>query len=245
MGVVEGGPENLAARNVLEGRGDPPPHLHLAGIDRLGGAETRQGGAEGADQEDRLDHVAPRLLDRQRSKLAVVERAFGHDAVDGERQLFRNLGQRNLGNLAIAAALMREQPMGVLDGALASLDRNVHILSSSRDQLRGAGYRDDAIIMDQHDIDAARKQRGVDGKPLEQIVRLDHRLQQRGTVDAGTAQLISRALRQAFDLQDQRGRAVRIFVAAERKVIQRPKRLRVSDQREAAIVESLTTGALV
>jgi len=27
--------------------------------------------------------------------------------------------------------------------------------------------------MNQHDIDAARKQRGVDGEPLEQITRLD------------------------------------------------------------------------
>ena len=66
VGVIEGRSENLASRNVLECRGNPAAHLHPAGIDRFGRAEARQGGAEGANQEDRLDHVAARLLDRER-----------------------------------------------------------------------------------------------------------------------------------------------------------------------------------
>ena len=57
----------------------------VAGIDRLGRAEARQGGAEGAHQEDRLDHVAARLLDGERRKFAVIQRAFGHHAIDAER----------------------------------------------------------------------------------------------------------------------------------------------------------------
>ena len=93
MGVVEGRPEDLAAGNVLEGRGHPPLHPHRAGLDRLAGAEARQRGAEGADQEDRLDQIAARLLDGERRELAVIERAFAHDAVDGERQAARRSGR--------------------------------------------------------------------------------------------------------------------------------------------------------
>ena len=126
MGVVEGRAENLPARNILEGRGNPPAHLHRAGIDRLGGAKARQRRAERPHQEDRLDQVAARLLDRERRKLAIVQRAFGHDAVDAERKLLGDLGQRQLGHITVAAPLMRQQAMGVLDGALASLDGNIH-----------------------------------------------------------------------------------------------------------------------
>ena len=112
MGIIEGGAEDLAARNILEGRGNPAGDPHPAGIDRLGRAETRQRRAEGADQEDRLDHVAARLLDGERRKLAVIERAFAHHAVDGEPKLLGDLGERHLGNVAIAAPLMRKQAGG-------------------------------------------------------------------------------------------------------------------------------------
>ncbi len=195
MGVVEGGAENLAARNILEGRGNPAAHLHPAGIDRLGGAEARQRRAERAQQENRLDHVAARLLDGKRRELAVVQRALGHHAIDGEAELSGNLVQREFGNLTVAAALMRQQAMGVLDGALASLDGDIHALASLCDQPRGAGYRDDGIVGHQHHIDAARKQRGVDGEPLEQIRRLDRGLQHGCAVDAGAAQFECGTLR--------------------------------------------------
>src|SRR6202043_1221133 len=109
MGVVEGRPEDLAARNILEGGGNPPPHLHPPRVDRLGRAETRQGGAEGADQEDRLDHVATRLLDRQRSELAIVQRAFAHHPIDGKAELAGYLRKPEFSNIGIAAPLMREQ----------------------------------------------------------------------------------------------------------------------------------------
>ena len=107
MGVVKGGTENLTAGDVLEGRGNAAAYLHPGGVYRLAGAEPRQRGAESANQEDRLDQIAARLLDRERCKLAVVERAFGHDAVDTERQLLGDLAERDLGNVAIAAPLMR------------------------------------------------------------------------------------------------------------------------------------------
>src|SRR5258708_14181739 len=126
MGVIEGGAEDLAAGNILEGRGNPAPNLHLAGIGRLRGAEARQRGAEGADQEDRLDHVAARLFHGERREFAIIQRALGHDPIDTERELFGYLGEREFRNVTIAAALMRQQAMGVLDGASASLDRNIH-----------------------------------------------------------------------------------------------------------------------
>ena len=81
-----------------------------AGVERLGVAEARQRGAVGAQQEDRLDQVAARLLDGQRGELAVVERALAHDAVDGERQLLADLREVSSGTRRVAAPLAREQP---------------------------------------------------------------------------------------------------------------------------------------
>ena len=66
VGVVERRPEHLAAGQVLEGRRDAAAQRHRRGVDRFGEAEARQRGAIGAHQEDRLDQVAARLLDRQR-----------------------------------------------------------------------------------------------------------------------------------------------------------------------------------
>src|SRR5712664_243855 len=107
MGVVESRPEHLTTRNILEGRGDPAAYLHPSGIDRLGRTEARQSGAERAQQENRFDHVAARLLDREGCEFAIVQRDFG--------------------NVAITATLVRQQPMGVLDGAFASLDGDIHV----------------------------------------------------------------------------------------------------------------------
>ena len=51
-------------------------------------------------------------------------------------------------------------------------------------------------------------------------------------VDAGALQLDHGAIRQAFDLQDQRRRTIRIFIAAEREAIERRQVLRIADQRK-------------
>ncbi len=76
VGVIEGGAEHLAARNVLVGGGDAPFHAHAAGVHRRAVAEAGQGGAEGAHEEDRLDEIAARLLDGERGERAVIKRAF-------------------------------------------------------------------------------------------------------------------------------------------------------------------------
>src|SRR4029453_10555008 len=131
-GLVEGRPENLAPRDILEGGGNPAAHLHLPGVDRLTGAEARQGRSEGADQEDGLDHVAARLLQRQRRQLAVIERSLRHDPIDAEAELLGYLREREFGNVTIAAALMRQQTVGVLDGSFASLDGHIHASISLR-----------------------------------------------------------------------------------------------------------------
>src|SRR2546426_4797977 len=99
---------------------------------------------------------------------------------------------------------------------------------------RGARDRDNGIVVHQHDIDTARKQRSVNRKPLEQIFWLDRGLQRSRAVDARTLQFENRTVRQTFDLQDQRRRTIGILVAAEGKTIERRKILRVSDQRKAA-----------
>ena len=68
--VVEGRPEHLAAGKVLVGRRHAPFGMHGGGVDGARVAETRQGGAVGAHQEDRLDEIAARLHDGERCELA-------------------------------------------------------------------------------------------------------------------------------------------------------------------------------
>ena len=83
--------------------------------------------------------MSPRAcFERQRRQLAVVKRTFRHDPVDAEAELFGYLRERKFGNVAIAAALMRQQTVGVLDGALASLDGHIHASVSLRGKPRGA-----------------------------------------------------------------------------------------------------------
>ena len=126
MGVVEGRPEHLAAGQVLERRRDAATKRHRLGVERLGEAEAGQGGAIGAGEEDRLDQVAARLLDRQRGDLAIVERAFAHHPIDGERKLLVDLPRLDLGDAAVAAPLVGEQGVGVGDRPLAAFDRDIH-----------------------------------------------------------------------------------------------------------------------
>src|SRR3546814_1652874 len=44
--VVEARPQQLAARQVLVGRRNAPPHRHPRGVERLAGTEARQRGAK-------------------------------------------------------------------------------------------------------------------------------------------------------------------------------------------------------
>ncbi len=126
MRVIERRPQHLSARQVLECGRDAPAYGHRAGVDRLAGAEPRQGGAERAEQKDGLDEIAARLLDRQRRKLAIVKRAFVHHSVDCERELLFDLRERQLRNGPVSAPHFRKQSVRVLDGALAALGRYVH-----------------------------------------------------------------------------------------------------------------------
>ncbi len=130
VGVIEGRAEHLSARQVLEGRRDAAFDVHRGGIDRLRGAETGERGAVGADEEDRLDHVAARLLDGERGKLAVIERALAHHPVDCERELLGNLLEAELRHGGIAAARCGEQCVRILDGAFSALDCDVHQAAS-------------------------------------------------------------------------------------------------------------------
>jgi hypothetical protein len=68
MGVVVGRAQHLAARHVLEGRRDAPLGHHGRRVEGQRIAEARQGRAIGAQQEDRLDQVAARLLDGERGQ---------------------------------------------------------------------------------------------------------------------------------------------------------------------------------
>ena len=132
MGVVVGRAQHLAARHVLEGRRDAPLGHHGRGVERQRIAEARQGRAIGAQQEDGLDQVATRLLDGECGERTVVAGALGHHAIDGEPELLVDLFQRELGDVAIAAALVGHKVEGMGDGRLAPFDCDVHVSSPRR-----------------------------------------------------------------------------------------------------------------
>ncbi len=131
MRIVESGAEELASGKVLVGRRNAPVDAHLGRVERFGIAEARQGRAIGAQEEDRLYEVAPRLLDRQRGKVAVVERALGHDAVDGQSELLHDLRECQRRNRAVAAPALVEKLVRVGDGGFAALDCYIHLSSQA------------------------------------------------------------------------------------------------------------------
>src|SRR5216683_3220367 len=89
-------------------------------------AEPRQRGAIGTHQEDRLDQITARLLDGECGEFAIIQRAFAHHAIDGERELLGNLVEAKLRHRWIAPAHRGQQRMGILDGALSALDGHIH-----------------------------------------------------------------------------------------------------------------------
>ena len=152
-------------------------------------AEARQGRAIGAQQEDRLDQIAARLLDRQRRELAVVERAFGHHAVDRQAELLVDLLERELRHGAVAAPFLGEQPsalaMAVSPPLTATyMSASTAMLRGSAQQLRAGG---------EDEIDAAGEQRLV-GAPMRARSRRAGRRRRRSPhLDAGAAPSAGRA----------------------------------------------------
>ncbi len=137
VGVVEGRPQQLTAGEVLERGRQATVELHVRGVDGQAGAEARQRGAIGAQQEDRFDQIARRLLDRQRSQLRVVQRPFAHDPCYRQRQLLTDLLDVEFSDAGVATTPAGQQAVSVIDGLFATLDRDVHQAHSCTRVLRG------------------------------------------------------------------------------------------------------------
>ena len=86
MGVVPGPAQDLTAGNLLEGRGDPPPHAKRGRGNRQAVADPGQGRAIGPEQERGLDRVALDLLDRHRGEIGCVQPALAHHLIDEQPQ---------------------------------------------------------------------------------------------------------------------------------------------------------------
>src|SRR3984893_8505178 len=127
MGIVESRAENLAARQILECRRDAPAHCHRAGINRLTPAKTGQRRAKGALQKNRFDQVAARLLDGDCRKLAIIERALAHDAIDCPAELLLELLERELRERRLTAPVMGKQAMRALDGFFSAFGSDIHV----------------------------------------------------------------------------------------------------------------------
>ena len=72
VGIVKGWPQDLPAWQILKGGRNAPITAHRTSINRGANPKTGQGGAIGADQKNRLNHIAARLLDRQSSQIRIV-----------------------------------------------------------------------------------------------------------------------------------------------------------------------------
>ena len=90
------------------------------------GAQARQGGAIGADQEDRLDQITARLFDRERRQVGIKKRALGHHPVHGQGQLLADLRDRQYGDRGIAPPLLGQPGMCIVDGAFATFHGHIH-----------------------------------------------------------------------------------------------------------------------
>ena len=138
MRVVVGRAKHLAARQVLEHRGNAPPDLHRRRVNRQRMREARQRRAVGSQQECSLDQIALRLLHRQRGKFLVVQRTFAHRAIDTAAELTLDLRQRQLRDRLITTPLLGQPGVCIVDRLLATLDRDIgHRQASSIDTLRG------------------------------------------------------------------------------------------------------------
>ncbi|MNI16989.1 hypothetical protein D3C73_703450 [compost metagenome] len=138
MGVIECRAEQLSARQILVGGGNAAFDLHVGSVERHRIAEPGQGGAIGAQQEDRLDQVAARLAHGKRCKRTVIKRGLRHHPIDGKAELFGNLVDRDGGERTIATASVGEKPVSVADGSLATFDGNIHGLLSLRTKPRSS-----------------------------------------------------------------------------------------------------------
>ena len=130
--VIKRRPQHLPAGDVLEGSRHAPLDAHGLGVHRHGGTKSRQRGARRTDEKDRLDQIAARLFDGQGRPLPVIERALVHHPVDCQGQLLCDLLQREGRHLAVAAALLRQQPMRGIDGFLAAFHRHIHQASPGK-----------------------------------------------------------------------------------------------------------------
>ncbi len=82
MRIVERRSEDLAARDILEGRRDAALRQHFVLLHRTGNGEARLGGAPGAQHQDGLREFAAGLGQSERGQFLVIERGFAHHAVD-------------------------------------------------------------------------------------------------------------------------------------------------------------------
>ncbi len=174
MGVVEGRPEDLAAGISL--KVDETRRCTCIAPVSTGSVAPKRGSVARKARTRKIASIrSPRAcLMASAASSRSYERAFGHDAVDAEAESCSEIWSSvTSGTLSVAAPLMRQQAVGVLDGALAALDGDIHALASLAHDARGARDRDDGIVRDQHDIDAARKQRRVDGAAARTDRRLD------------------------------------------------------------------------
>ena len=126
MGVIERLAKHLTAGQILKRRGNAAAHVHRAGVDGFRCREPRQRGAESTQQKKRFDQIAPRLLDGQCRQVAIVERAFGHHAINRQGHLRFDLGDGEFRHTRVAATFFGEQRVGILDGFFAPFNGYVH-----------------------------------------------------------------------------------------------------------------------
>ena len=120
--VIESRAKHLAAGDILVGSRYATSDTHIARVDRQNLRQPGERIAIGAYEEDGFHQIATCLLDRERGKVAIVQRTLGHYTVDRKRHLFSDLIDGEFRDGCIAAPLLRQQLVSVLDGDLAAFD---------------------------------------------------------------------------------------------------------------------------
>ena len=126
VGIVEGGPQDLAAGQILPGGGNAAADAHAVRVHGQARYKARQGGAVGTQQKDRFLQIACGLLDGQGRKPRIVEACLGHDTIHGKLELMTYLIEGQVGDVPGAPALLMQKGMGSSNGLFSAFDSDIH-----------------------------------------------------------------------------------------------------------------------
>ena len=128
VGIVERGPKDLAAGNILEGGRDAAVGEELILRHRFGNGKARLRGAPGPQQQHGLIEVAAGLGQRQRRQIFLIKRGLAHDPADQPGQGLADLRHALRANGAHSGPV---EPLGLVNSPFPATGCDISHQSTS------------------------------------------------------------------------------------------------------------------